>query len=118
MHQGRLIQPDPSCIMYYTYYIILCIIFRIILRYHFRTIQLKFSRIIHNTQYNTYCVLIRIMYYPTLAMRERLAEKQALYASLDERAPCGLADRIGNIRHTAYSPRLSQNYVHVRRLRG
>ena len=23
--QGRVIQPDPSCIMYYTYYIILCI---------------------------------------------------------------------------------------------
>ena len=23
--QGQLIQPDPSCIMYYTYYIILCI---------------------------------------------------------------------------------------------
>ena len=23
--QGHLIQPDPSCIMYYTYYIILCI---------------------------------------------------------------------------------------------
>ena len=25
MKQGQLIQPDPSCIMYYTYYIILCI---------------------------------------------------------------------------------------------
>ena len=24
-HQGGTIQPDPSCIMYYTYYIILCI---------------------------------------------------------------------------------------------
>ena len=26
--------------------------------------------------------------------------------------------RIGNVRHTAYSPRLSQNYVYARRLRG
>ena len=64
--QGRIIQPESSCIVYYTYYIILCIILCIIFTYDFKTIRPKSNSIIHNTQYNTYYVLIRIMYCHTL----------------------------------------------------
>lgn len=46
--QGRIIQPESSCIVYYMYYIILCIIFT----YDFKTIRPKS---------NTYYVLIRIV---------------------------------------------------------
>jgi hypothetical protein len=64
--QGRIIQPESSCIVYYTYYIILRIILCIIFTYDFKTIRPKSNSIIHNTQYNTYYGLIRIMYCHTL----------------------------------------------------
>ena len=64
--QGWIIQRKTSCIVYYTYYIILCIILRIIFTHGLEIIQLKSSCIIHNTQYNTYYVLIRILYCHTL----------------------------------------------------
>ena len=67
-NQGSVIQPESSCIVYYTYYIILCIILCIIFTYDFKTIRPKSNSIIHNTQYNTYYVLIRIMYCHTLSL--------------------------------------------------
>ena len=70
--QGRIIQPESSCIVYYTYYIMLCIISCIIFTYDFKTIRPKSNSIIHNTQYNTYYVLIRIMYCHTLVSASSL----------------------------------------------
>ena len=58
--------------MYYTYYIILRIILCIIFTYDFKTIRPKSNSIIHNTQYNTYYGLIRIMYCHTLVVESRL----------------------------------------------
>ena len=52
--------------MYNTYCIVLRIVLCIIFWYYFKIIQPKSSCIIHNTQYNTYYVLIRIMYCHTL----------------------------------------------------
>ena len=87
--QGRIIQPESSCIVYYMYYIILCIISCIIFTYDFKTIRPKSNSIIHNTQYNTYYVLIRIMYCHTLLGHDgrRYAMSVCVYGTLSSFPP-------------------------------
>ena len=64
--QGCIIRWKLSRIVYNTYCIVLCIVLCIIFTYYFRIIQPKSSCIIHNTQYNTYYVLIHILFCHTL----------------------------------------------------
>ena len=87
--------------MYNTYCIVLCIVLCIIFTYHFKTIQPKSSCIIHNTQYNTYYVLIRIMYCLSLLgpvqtfshffSKVARAERKAKFRRKLRAAPAGLS---------------------------